>query len=53
MTMYNTTGQVIMLEKVNGNGHYEFNTDVTDCIYIITYTSGKYRNSKKIFIKNR
>ncbi|MDY0099912.1 MAG: hypothetical protein RBR81_11975 [Bacteroidales bacterium] len=53
LTMYNTTGQVIMLEKVNGNGHYEFNTDVTDGIYIITYTSGKYRNSKKIFIKNR
>ena len=24
-----------------------FNTDVTDGIYIITYTSGKYRNSKK------
>ena len=53
LDVYNMTGQKVMLENIYGDGHYIFSANLANGIYIVTLTSGSYRNSKKIFIQNR
>jgi hypothetical protein len=53
LRVFNLTGQLIFIEKVYSTGHYEYNTHFADGIYIVTYSTGTYNRSKKIFIHNR
>ncbi len=44
------TGQTLYLWKVFANGYHEFLPQLTSGIYIVTYTSGYIRISKRLFI---
>ena len=44
------TGQTLYIWKVHENGYYEFMPALTSGIYIVTYTSGYIRLSKRLFI---
>jgi len=44
------TGQALYLWKVFANGYHEFLPQLTSGIYIVTYTSGYIRISKRLFI---
>ena len=53
IAVYNLTGQVIFTEKVYNTGYHEFNPGTFDGIYIVSYTCGTKRSSKKLFIQNQ
>ncbi len=51
--LYNLTGQIMFLQKIYDKGYYELSPGVKDGIYVISYSSGPERVSKKIYIHNR
>jgi hypothetical protein len=53
LSIYNLTGQVLFKTKISDSGYYEFNPGFKDGIYIVSFVSGIYQDSKKIFIQNR
>jgi fibronectin-binding autotransporter adhesin len=52
LVVYNLTGQVLFIKEVYEKGYLEFKPGVLEGIYIITYTTGTNRSSKKVFIQN-
>ena len=52
LTVYNLAGQVLYIHRNIGAGYNEFKPGLKDGIYIVTFTSGNYRVSKKVFIQN-
>ncbi len=52
LVIYNLTGQVILIREIYETGYLELNPGVSEGIYIISYTTGLNRSSKKIFIQN-
>lgn len=52
LIIYNLLGQTLFVNKIYETGYHEFSQDIKDGIYIITYSSGNIRSSKKIIIKN-
>jgi hypothetical protein len=52
LVISNFKGQVLFSRKVNNPGHIEFRPHSGEGIYIVTFTSGKRKISKKIFFKN-
>ena len=53
LSVYNLTGQVLYVKRIFVSGYIEFNPFIKDGIYVVTFDSGNYRDSKKIFIQNR
>jgi len=53
LSIINVTGKVMLVRSISESGYIEFNPGILDGIYIITFTSGNYRISKKVFIQNR
>ncbi len=53
ITVYNLAGQTLFVEKIFEAGYHEFYTRLKNGIYIVNYTSGKFRSTKKLFIQNR
>jgi hypothetical protein len=53
LSIYNLTGQVLFKTRISDSGYYEFNPGLKDGIYIVSFISGIYKDSKKIFIQNR
>jgi len=51
--LFNLAGQLLFVERITETGYNEFNPGLKDGIYIATFTSGKYRASRKLFISNR
>jgi hypothetical protein len=52
LTVYSLTGQTVFIKEIYETGYLEFKPGVSEGIYIITYTTGVNRSSKKIFIQN-
>jgi hypothetical protein len=52
LVVYNLTGQILFIKEVYETGYLEFKPGVLEGIYIITYTTGISRSSKKLFIQN-
>lgn len=50
LTVNSLTGHALFIEKVNENGHHEFHPEVLNGIYIVSFVSGKFRTSQKLFI---
>lgn len=46
------TGQVMVIKKDLQTGYHEFDSGLKDGFYIVTFSSGNYRVSRKILIKN-
>ena len=53
LTISNLSGQILFIKKDIKPGFQEFNPGIKDGIYIITYTSGNIRHSKKILMLNK
>jgi hypothetical protein len=53
LSVSNLTGQILFVKRIFETGYNEFNPGIKDGIYIVSFVSGNYRGSKKIFIKNR
>ncbi|MGE5420983.1 MAG: hypothetical protein ACM3UT_12405, partial [Chloroflexota bacterium] len=53
LTISNLTGQAVYNMKIYANGSYEFDPALKDGVYIVSFVSGKFRNSEKIFVKGR
>ena len=53
LTISNLSGQILFIKKDIKPGFQEFNPRINDGIYIITYTSGNIRHSKKILMLNK
>jgi hypothetical protein len=53
LRVYNLTGQLMFLENVYDIGYHEFNTRLKNGIYVVTYTTGTYSISKKLYIESR
>jgi len=51
LTVYNVSGQEVFNEKIFDTGYHEYDPGLKDGIYIVTYTSGSFRSTKKLFIK--
>jgi hypothetical protein len=49
----NLTGQTSLVKKYYDPGSYEISSGLGNGIYIVTFTSGTKRSSKKIFIGNQ
>ena len=53
LTICNITGQILDVRKILAPGYYEFDPGLSEGIYIVTFTSGNFKSSKKLFIQNR
>jgi len=53
LSIYNLTGQVLFTRRISDSGNYEFNPGFKDGIYIVSFASKIYQDSRKIFIQNR
>ncbi|HUS86911.1 MAG TPA: hypothetical protein VMW76_06715, partial [Bacteroidales bacterium] len=53
LSIYNLIGQVLIVKKIFDPGYYEFNPGIKDGIYIVSFVSRVFQDSKKIFIQNR
>jgi hypothetical protein len=53
LSIYNLTGQVLFTKRISDPGYYEFNPGFKDGIYIVSFVTKTYQNSRKIFIQNR
>ncbi len=53
LSIYNLTGQVLFTRRISDSGDYEFNPGFKDGIYIVSFVSKIYQDSRKIFIQNR
>ena len=49
--IYDLTGRKLFNRKIYSPGYYEFNPKLSNGIYIVSFTSGNKRISKKLFIK--
>ncbi len=52
LTISSLTGQVMVVRKDLQTGYHEFDSGLRDGFYIVTFTTGNYRVSRKILIKN-
>ena len=52
LTIYNLSGQALLVKNVYATGHYELTTNLTNGVYIVSYYTGTTRNSKKVVIMN-
>jgi hypothetical protein len=53
LAIINLTGQTVFVERIYENGYIEFNPGIKEGVYIVTFTSSKYRGSKKLYFRNR
>jgi hypothetical protein len=53
LNIYNLSGQIIYTDRIYTTGYHEFNPGLKEGIYIVNYTSGTLRVSKKLFIQHR
>jgi hypothetical protein len=53
LTICNINGQILDIRKILASGYYEFNPGLSEGIYFVTFTSGNFRTTKKIFMQNR
>ncbi len=53
LRVYSLPGQMMFIGKVYSTGYHEFNTDLRNGIYIVTYSTGTYNCTRKLFIENR
>jgi hypothetical protein len=53
LTLCDLTGKILSVKKIYEPGHYEFDPEIKNSIYIASFLSGTRRSSKKIFIANR
>lgn len=53
LKIFNLAGQLLFVERITETGYNEFHPGLRNGIYIATFTSGKYRSSKKLYISNR
>jgi hypothetical protein len=53
LTIFNLSGQALFITKINNPGYHEFNPGLRDGIYIVNYTTGVFRGSKKLVIQDR
>ena len=51
--IYNLAGQNLMVYKIHQPGYHEFTPALNSGIYVITFMSGNFRVSKKIFIQSQ
>ena len=52
LVLTNLLGQKVFESEIHETGYFEFSPGLKDGIYIATYTSGNFRSSKKLLIKN-
>jgi hypothetical protein len=48
----NLTGQQVFIKTIPEPGHYQFNPELVQGIYIVTFISGTRKISRKVFIDN-
>jgi hypothetical protein len=53
LNIYNLSGQIVFTDEIYTVGYHEFNPGLKDGIYIVNFTSGTFRISKKLFIQHR
>ena len=53
ITIFNISGQKLLIKKVHEPGYYEFETTLMDGIYLVNFKSGTFTLSKKLFIQSR
>ena len=53
LSIYNLIGQVLINKRISAPGNYEFNHSFKNGIYIVSFVTKTYQNSRKIFIQNR
>ena len=53
LSIYNLTGQVLFTKRISDPGYYEFNPGFKNGIYIVSFVSKIYMDSRKIFIQTR
>jgi hypothetical protein len=53
LSIYNLTGQVLFTKRISDSGYYEFNPGFINGIYIVSYVSKIYMDSRKVFIQTR
>jgi fibronectin-binding autotransporter adhesin len=53
LSIYNLTGQVLINKRISAPGNYEFDHGFKNGIYIVSFVTKTYQNSRKIFIQNR
>ena len=53
LSIYNLTGQVLFTKRISDSGYYEFNPGFKDGIYIVSFASKIYEDSRKIFIREQ
>jgi hypothetical protein len=53
LTINNISGQILFRKEIYSAGHQEFDPRLKPGIYIVSYTSGNSRETKKIFIPYR
>jgi hypothetical protein len=53
LSIYSLTGQVLFTTRISDSGYYEFNPGFKNGIYIVSFVSKIYHDSRKIFIQNR
>jgi hypothetical protein len=52
LNIYNLSGQIVFTDIIYTVGYHEFNPGLKDGIYIVNFTSGTFRISKKLFIQH-
>lgn len=52
LSVYNFSGKELFKEIIYETGYREYDPGLKDGIYFVTYTSGSFRSTKKLFIKN-
>jgi hypothetical protein len=53
LKIFNLAGQLLFVERITETGYNEFHPGLRNGIYIATFTSVRYRSSKKLYISNR
>ncbi len=53
LNIINLLGQVVFTDMIYTVGYHEFDPGLKDGIYIVNFTSGTFRISKKLFIQHR
>jgi hypothetical protein len=52
LSVFNLSGQVLYKYKINGPGEYQFNPELRNGLYIISFSSGSLRTTKKLYFHN-
>jgi len=53
ITLFNFSGQKLLIKRVYEPGYYEFETTLMDGIYLVNFKSGTFMTTKKLFIQSR